>query len=144
MKFIQATVEHHKAIVELAKVSRYTLDFSHMMFSAPVMYERGWIWIAQQEKGSVVGFSCVRHKKRQPETKLYFIGVHPNVQGCGIGRKLLRVVEQNSPHPVVVLDVEEDNVGALVFYKRLGYNTVAEKTLGKKKVKKAYELRKQL
>jgi len=112
----------HEALVKLAKRSRYISAFGNIMFSSPAAYEKGWIRKAVvAETDEIVGFTCVRHKTRQPETVLYFIMVKPEAQGRGVGRELMADLEEQTPHERIALKVEKDNSGAIAFYERLGY-----------------------
>lgn len=126
-KFIvrSATVEDHKALVALAKTSKYTKDFSNrMMFSSDAAYEKGWIRLAEEEDGTIIGFTCVRHKSRFPETMLYFIVVDPEYRSQGIGEILIKDAVQHAPTNMMRLNVMKDNTQAKKFYDRLGF-TVA-------------------
>ncbi len=119
-----ATIEDHPALVKLCKTSKYTKDFSNQqMFSSEDAYQKGWIRLiyAEDTKEPPLGFTCVRHKSRSPETMLYFIVVEPDVQGLGIGRLLMQDLEKQTPHPRIALKVEKDNKEAIVVYSRLGY-----------------------
>lgn len=118
----------HKAILEVAKRSSYTKDFGSHMFSGPTMYAKGWIRVAiDAVDGSIVGFTCVRHKTQSPETKLYFIGVDPRHHRAGVGTALLEDLKKHSPHKRIVLGVMKGNHEAISFYRRHLF-TVADDT----------------
>lgn len=136
----EAVIQHHSEILKLAKESKYTKDFGHMMFSGKEMYDKGWISIAlKDDDDDIVGFSCVRHKVRQPATSIYFIGVSNKVRNKGIGTKLLKQIERTTPHKVLELNCEKDNDEALSFYRKHGFDAIEESLKGK-----GYKLRKVL
>ena len=124
--FAAATEADHEELVRLAKTSKYTKDFSNrVMFSSPVAYARGWIIKAVRD-GKIVGFSCVRHKVRQPEVMLYFIVVDPEFRSKGIGEFLIRHTMQSAPSRRMALNVMKDNDRAIAFYRRLGFQEDGE------------------
>lgn len=113
-----------------------------MMFSGEDAYKKGWIRIAQwamgesggakYHLGDIAGFYCVRHKKRSPETMLYFLMVDPRFEGQGIGRILMGSLEEHTPHNRIALKVEKENEGAIAFYKKLGYVVESDEAYGGK------------
>jgi len=125
-----ATIEEHKAIMAVAKQSPYTRDFSNHMFSGEAAYEKGWIRVAVVG-GRIVGFTCVRHKVRAPETSLYFIGVDSEFHGRNVGTALLHDLMQQCPWPRIVLNVMKENEQALRFYDRHGFKVEGESLKGK-------------
>ena len=118
--------EHHKELVRLAKKSKYISAFGSQMFSGDAAYDKGWIRVAQTPQMDVVGFTCVRHKTRSPETMLYFIMVDPDSEGLGVGRALMKDLEEQTPHPRIALKVMKDNERAVEFYRKLGYAVESE------------------
>ncbi len=126
----KATESDHDTLVKIAKTSKYTKDFSNrMMFSGPTAYEKGWIKVAVLPGGEILGFSCVRHKVRAPETMLYFITITPERRSEFIGQRLLEEVMKDSPHKTMSLNVMKDN-RAVSFYKRLGFRIVSDAMQG--------------
>lgn len=124
--------QDHKQICAIAKESKHTSAFSHMMFSGDDAYEKGWIQVAEDETdGSMLGFYCVRHKTRTPATSLYFITITEDARGLGIGSRMLQHLEDNSPHTCVELNVMKNNPDAIRFYERHGYKIVGESLKGK-------------
>src|SRR5882757_7063742 len=93
----------HAEIMKIAKLSKYTRDFSNHIFSGESMYNKGWISVATGPEG-FTGFYCVRHKVRVPKTTLYFIGVDPNMKQQGIASSLLRHMKDTSPHKCIELN----------------------------------------
>lgn len=133
---IQADRRQHSALLSLSRLSRYTRDFGNHIFSGVEQYRKGWIRLAVDPSGKVLGFTCFRVKVRSPETKLYFIGVHPDAGGRGIGRLLMNDLERLSSHARearttqgdqwwVALDCCKENA-ACRFYEALGYRTEGE------------------
>lgn len=120
MKIRTADTQDHKAIVQVSKRSPATRDFTNQMFSGDSMYQKGWILVAEKDE-EIVGFVCVRHKVRQPETSLYFLGVLPDWKRKGVARKLLEEIKKRSPHRKIVIGVFKDNEEALAFWKREGF-----------------------
>ncbi len=124
-----ATPADHKAILQVAKQSKYTKDFSNqVMFSSEAAYAKGWIRVFEQD-GKIVGFTCVREKVRQPEVVLYFIGIDEGAKGLGIGRRLIQDIMDRTKHRCMTLNVSKDN-SAKQFYDKLGFSVVGESLKG--------------
>lgn len=102
-----------------------------MMFSGPEAYSKGWIRVFDGGRSGLLGFTCVRHKVRQPETSLYFIGVHPNCKHTGIGTRLLEDLKLQCPNKKIILNVMKGNNEALRFYEKHGFVQVGESLGGK-------------
>ncbi len=126
----RATPRDHKAILAIAKRWKVLSAFGHQMFSGPAAYDKGWVRVFE-DGGTIVGFTCVRHKVRDPETSLYFIGVDPDCQRTGIGFLLLRDLKEQSPHRRIVLSVTKDNESAIPFYEKHGFVRLGESLKGK-------------
>ena len=132
-----ANKEEHKGILELSKLSPYTKDFSNrLMFSSDASYGKGWIHVAaliKEEDGKdvskFIGFTCVRHKIREPVTTLYFIGIHPDWQRWGLGKAMLEKIMRAGPHNVMVLNVMKENQSAVQFYQKLHFRIFSDQTL---------------
>lgn len=132
--------DRHAEILALAKQHPCTRDFSNHMFSGDAAYEKGWIWSAREssltreepldEPNPVLGFFCVRHKVRVPATSLYFVGVHPDWKGAGLGDLLLDTLEAVCPNPRIELNCRKDNERALAFYRRRGFTIAGESLRG--------------
>lgn len=125
--FRAATLEEHKTLLQIAKQSKYTKDFSNaVMFSSPAAYEKGWIRVCEAvnlDGKRVVGFTCCRVKKRVPEVVLYFVGVDRLAQRLGVGWRLLVDMMENAPptHRTLTLNVHKDNRQAIDFYTKHGF-----------------------
>lgn len=127
MSIIYSTAlpDDHKKILQIAKQSKYTKDFGSMMFSSPEAYAKGWIRVALRGL-DIVGFTCVRHKVRAPETVLYFITVDESARSQGVGWQLIEEAMASGPHKVMTLNVSKTNTRALEFYLRHGFKVVGE------------------
>ncbi|YP_009966446.1 acetyltransferase [Pseudomonas phage vB_PaeS_PAO1_Ab19] len=122
----RATLDEHKAILQVAKQSKYTKDFSNqVMFSSPAAYEKGWICVAELD-GEIRGFYCIREKVRSPETVLYFIGVDQEAKGRGLGKQLIEHIMASTRHRRLALNVNKQNEEAQAFYQRLGFQVAGE------------------
>lgn len=122
-KIREATLADHKELVRIAKQSKYTSAFSNMIFSGEDCYAAGRIRVAVLG-GQLVGFTCFRHRKRNPATVLYFVAVDSSKRGRGIGTELMRDLDAVSIG-VVEFKVMKDN-SAVRLYKRLGFADVGE------------------
>lgn len=132
IRIAQAAQADHGALVRIARTSPYTKDFSNaVMFSSPAAYAKGWIRMAIAETetldvpSSIVGFYCVRHKSRSPETMLYFITVLPEVRTQFVGKLLMDDMKRQSPSRHIALNVMKDN-RAVAFYLREGFLITGE------------------
>jgi ribosomal protein S18 acetylase RimI-like enzyme len=82
-------------------------------------------------RGKIVGFTCVRHKVRQPKTMLYYIIIAPDARRLGVGKVLLDDLIQQSPHRCIELSCLKDNAEALAFYAKHGFVQSGESLKGK-------------
>ena len=120
--------EDHKTLVKLANMSKFTAAFSSIMFSSEESYEKGWIRVAMYGD-DIVALSCVRHKKREPKTVLYFLIVHPHVRGHRVGEKMLKDLEKQTPHNCLKFNVSKENPDARKFYARHGYRVTSNSAM---------------
>lgn len=118
----------HKQLVKLANLSKFTHAFSSIMFSSEEAYEKGWIRVATYDE-EIIGLSCVRHKKREPKTVLYFLVIHPVHRCRKIGEMMLKDLEEQTPHDCIKFNVSKENPHARRFYTRHGYKVVDSTTL---------------
>lgn len=127
-----STVEDHKDMCALAKLSKYTNSFSSHMFSPESAYQKGWITHAiDPATGDPVGLLCVRHKVRQPETMIYFMVVHPDHRKSGVGAALIRHLKRTTPHRKIALSVMNDNEGGQAFWRSFGFEKTGDAYKGK-------------
>lgn len=131
----KAKFTEHAEIMKVAKLTKYTRDFSNHMFSGEAMYSKGWINVAlmeyQVQYNGFVGFYCVRHKVRTPSTTLYFIGVIPEAQEMKVGTDLLQHMKDNSLYKCIELNCMKDNEPALKFYEKHKFQVTGESLGGK-------------
>lgn len=124
----------HKAICKLARLSPYSKGFCDVRFIQEY-YKEGWIGVVRMgvlapSEGLIVGFICLRHCKRKPHTSVYYMGVHPGHQRKGLASLLLNWAILTSPHHLVELNSEMENVSGRRLYEKLGfvvYDTGANK-----------------
>jgi ribosomal protein S18 acetylase RimI-like enzyme len=123
----RAVSGQHKELMQIAKQTKWTKDFSNqMMFGA--CYERGWVLGAwEQEGGPIVGFACYRIKVRVHETTLYFVGVDAASRGRGVGTELIRTIMANkAAHRTMVLKCAKDNLSAKKYYDGQAFSVASE------------------
>lgn len=112
----------HTGLLRIAKESKHTRDFGHMMFSGEDAYDKGWIRVYyDQDFGVPLGFTCVRHKKREPECMLYYICVTERAHGQGVAQALMDDLMEQCEHNRIACKCRRDNERALAFYKKLGF-----------------------
>jgi ribosomal protein S18 acetylase RimI-like enzyme len=124
----KAKIAEHDAIRKIAHQTSYTKAFSNMIFSGDDCYADGRIRVAVS-KGKIVGFTCFRHRKRNPATVLYFIGVDEQYRGKGIGQQLIRDLGAGTELELE-LNVMKDNPAFHAFCKA-GFVKVGEAYEGK-------------
>lgn len=132
IKIRPATRADHEVLLAIAKSHKATRDFGHIMFSGEQAYQKGWIRLATlRDDTSVVGFTCVRHKIREPRTSLYYICIRPEARRMGVGQALLDDLIATSPHRCIELSCLKDNHEALSFYDKNGFVRTGEALKGK-------------
>lgn len=93
-------------------------------------------WVAEMHPVGLVGQVLVQLACDRPELAdglvrayVYAFRVRPQYRGCGLGARLMRVVEEDLRQrgfSVVTLNVAKDNPRARQLYDRLGYHPVAD------------------
>ncbi len=90
--------------------------------------ETGHDYLAARESGRLVGYAGLSVLPGHPraEAEIHTIGVHPDVQGRGIGRALLRrlLADADRAGAVVYLEVRTDNVVAQRLYLAEGFQVI--------------------
>lgn len=134
----KATEADHKELCRISRTHPAGSGFSHIMFSSPLAYERGWIRLLYGEdtnvkdsKPVILGFTCVRHKVREPKTMLYYIVVDATIRRQGLGQALLDDVFATSPHKCVELSCLKNNTEAMAFYTKNNFIARGESLKGK-------------
>ncbi|MDQ1914841.1 acetyltransferase [Paenibacillus sp. GD4] len=114
--------DHHDTLVDIwyrAVVRTHTflaaedIDFYHQMVKSGVLREVE-VWVGLNDNQKPAGFIGL------DGTKIEMLFVDPNEHGKGIGSRLIRHAEQIKGS-ILQVDVNEQNEGAHVFYKRLGF-----------------------
>jgi len=115
--------EENKEIARISTSHKYTAHFRTIGYCNRQRYEKGWIYVAESRSGRIVGFACIRDKKRIPECELDIICVLPEFRSAGVGERLIKVLAGERPPHIerVVLNVMKDNPEAVRFYERLGF-----------------------
>lgn len=73
---------------------------------------------------ALVGYAGIARLGRTPpyEYEIHTVGVDPDFQGQGIGRRMMNdLLEFAGPDGVVFLEVRTDNVPAIALYESLGF-----------------------
>ena len=73
---------------------------------------------------ALVGYAGIARLGRTPpyEYEMHTVGVDPDFQGQGIGRRMMNdLLEFAGPDGVVFLEVRTDNVPAIALYESLGF-----------------------
>jgi ribosomal-protein-alanine N-acetyltransferase len=80
-------------------------------------------YVAAREGSEVVGYAGMARLGRRPpfEFEIHTIGVDPEYQGQGIGRRLLTSLLAISDGGVVFLEVRTDNAPAIALYESVGF-----------------------
>ena len=84
-------------------------------------------YVAARVGETLVGYAGIFRLGRIPpfEYEIHTIGVDPEFQGRGIGRRMLtELLDVAGPHAVVHLEVRTDNEPAIALYKASGFTTV--------------------
>ncbi|WP_099023244.1 ribosomal protein S18-alanine N-acetyltransferase [Mycolicibacterium palauense] len=87
-------------------------------------------YVAARADGRLVGYAGIaRLGRRAPfEHEVHTIGVHPDFQGRGIGRRLLAdllgFADSAGPGGAVFLEVRTDNDSAIALYESVGFSRV--------------------
>jgi ribosomal protein S18 acetylase RimI-like enzyme len=90
---------------------------------------------------SLIKFNSTVGKLNNDEYYISNIAVYSNYRRMSIGKKLMVEIEYKAKMAgakKIVLDVEKDNIGAITFYKKLGYEIIKEFSIPLKKEKILY------
>lgn len=122
-----AKPSEHEAILKVARTSKYLGGFGNSIYSGPDRYAVGAIGIAKIGR-KVVGFVCLRHAVRKPQTTVYDIGTLPEYKKKGVGKAIIDWVMEQSPWNRIVLNVDVRNKEAIDFYKKIDFKTISKGT----------------
>ena len=121
-----ATIADKPQLRKMSKTDPLIDPFNRPEYSNPSCYARGTIRVIVDELGTIAGFTCFNHKKREPVTVLYFLMVDPTFRRHGVGRLLMLDLIKNSPSMIIRLNCCKTNVGAIAFYRSLGFDIIGE------------------
>lgn len=115
----RADLEADRKRVEVAvrACGKYARSYFDMYYPHKY-YEKGQVWLAERIVAEpVIAFAVAVPLARTPVTSLYEFGVIPSERGRGLARAMLEIVRVDRPLRFVV---DEDNTGALEFYRKCG------------------------
>ncbi|AQA01639.1 ribosomal-protein-alanine N-acetyltransferase [Mycobacterium sp. MS1601] len=85
-------------------------------------------YVAARADGHLVGYAGIARLGSRPpfEYEVHTIGVDPDYQGHGIGRRLLGelLARADADEAAVFLEVRTDNVAAITMYETAGFTTI--------------------
>ena len=83
-------------------------------------------YVAARVGDRLVGYAGVARLGRRPpfEYEIHTIGVDPEYQGLGVGRRLLDSLLHFASGGVVYLEVRTDNAAAIALYESAGFETM--------------------
>ena len=84
-------------------------------------------YVYAMEDGQVNGTMVLDDK--DDYTELGTLAVHPNVQACGIGKKLLNFAEENCERPILRLLVFQPRKELIAYYLRRNYVLTGKRIL---------------
>jgi ribosomal protein S18 acetylase RimI-like enzyme len=123
---------HYPGIITVSQIDYMLAQRYHPSVIA-AQIESGETWWDKLLVGSVLaGFACYEPGSRPDSVKLDKLYVHPRVQGCGFGYKLVQHGEKTSAERGYVqlyLQVNKGNAASIAFYRRAGFNVTEEITL---------------
>lgn len=82
--------------------------------------------VAKNNLDNIVGLATVQ----KGESKIFLkrLYIHPNYQRKGIGKKLLlNILNYSEDKKAIYLEAEKDNINAINFYKKNGFNIIEDK-----------------
>jgi ribosomal protein S18 acetylase RimI-like enzyme/predicted double-glycine peptidase len=121
---IRPATEHDlDALVRLEQVAFDTDRFTRDQIDYLLTESRATTFVLE-EGPSISGAACILWRKSHLTARLYNIAVDPSYQGRGLGVRLLKECELEAARrgcQKMVLEVREDNQGAIRFYEKHGY-----------------------
>lgn len=134
-------------------ISREQVDFMYRMMYTPdslrrQMTQAGTTFLLAYSDTDAVGYASFETNVHTGTAKLHKLYVLPDIQVSGVGKSLIRTVEQyalTAGQQNILLNVNRYNK-AIGFYKHLGYTILAEKDIdiGNGYFMNDYEMMKQL
>lgn len=114
--------EHLAAVVRLARQT-FDAPYPVQFFLQAAEADPGMLVAVDEATGRVVGF-VLAARSGPMEARVALIGVAPEAQSRGVGRRLMRRLQatlQRRDVRRLALEVRTDNPGALDFYLRQGF-----------------------
>jgi [ribosomal protein S18]-alanine N-acetyltransferase len=83
-------------------------------------------YVGARTAGTLIGYAGISRLGRQPpfEYEVHTIGVDPEYQGQGVGRRLLEELLKFADGGVVYLEVRTDNEVAIALYRSVGFDEI--------------------
>jgi ribosomal-protein-alanine N-acetyltransferase len=83
-------------------------------------------YVGARTAGTLIGYAGISRLGRQPpfEYEVHTIGVDPEYQGQGVGRRLLEELLKFADRGVVYLEVRTDNEVAIALYRSVGFDEI--------------------
>ncbi len=110
----------------------FMLDSFYSISSLEQQLDKGHVFLLVQEDSQYLGFAAYETDcKEKGKTKLHKIYVMPNTQGKGIGKFLLKEVEErtkNAGNKFLFLNVNKYNK-AISFYEKQGFVKIADEVI---------------
>ncbi len=98
-------------------------DIDHCIGDSP--YLEGYIF---EEDGQILGYAMTAKSFStefgKPCIWIEDLYMKPESRGCGIGTKFFAFLEEQYPHCVLRLEVEEENTRAVAVYTKCGYRVL--------------------
>ncbi|MEJ2455076.1 MAG: peptidase C39 family protein [Candidatus Thiodiazotropha sp.] len=84
---------------------------------------------AEESEPELLGYVAVLFSKATSMARLYSIAVRPDLQGKGVGRRLLQAAEETAwehQRAYMRAEVRKDNAASLALFERMGYRRIGE------------------
>lgn len=123
-RIVPATYKDAFAIVRLERIV-FPLDaYSYLSLTSLLMWPGGVNFKAVDSEGDIVGFVAGSPTWGTRIDWIVTLGVHPDHQGRGLGRRLLTVCEEHLTQPTIRLTVRSSNEPAIKLYLSAGYQKI--------------------
>ncbi len=102
--------------------NHYSVQKIDELFSNPLYY-----CYTVLNEDSVIGWMKLYDNKIEKKFYLSSLYIHPDFQGSGIGKELIQIAEQKAVelnYSYIWVGVMEQNINAMNWYKKLGFNFV--------------------
>jgi ribosomal protein S18 acetylase RimI-like enzyme len=111
----------------------YMLNWMYSLEMLEVQWNKGHTFLLAEEDGIELGFAGFElNYSEEPKAKLHKIYLLPEVQGKGVGKKLITEVStqaQAAAHKSLLLNVNKYNQNAIDFYKKLGFTEIYKEVI---------------